>query len=142
MSTTGTQWPAELSRGRHALATGLPRLAIVPGDLQGRVRKEGAMSQANDPNPDEDLTPRFRWRWAEHGIYLAVCSIIGLCVLVLYMWRLPAHRRFRPDLVQLIHVRYLTAADEPADRNEPFRDTRLIRAPGKQVLERPIRRSM
>jgi hypothetical protein len=100
------------------------------------------MSQANDPIPDEDLTLRFRWRWGEHGIYLAVCSIIGLVVLALYMWRLPAHRRFRPELVDLIHVRYLTAADEPANKDEPFRDTRLIRSPRKQVQERTTRHSM
>ena len=128
--------------GRHPLATGLTRPAIVPGHLSGRERKEAAMSKANNPIPDEDLTLRFRWRWGEHGIYLAVCSIIGLFVLALYMWRLPAHRRFRPELVDLIHVRYLTAADEPANKDEPFRDTRLIRPLRKQVQERPIRRSM
>ena len=100
------------------------------------------MSQANDPIPDEDLTLHFRWRWGEHGIYLAVCSIIGLFVLALYMWRLPDHRRFRPELVDLIHVRYLTAADEPANKDEPFRDTRLIRLPRNQVQEQPIRHSM
>ena len=100
------------------------------------------MSQANEPILDEDLTLRFRWRWGEHGIYLAVCSIIGLFVLALYLWRLPAHRRFRPELVDLIHVRYLTSADEPADKDEPFRDTRLIRLPRKQVPERPMRPSM
>ena len=103
------------------------------------------MSQANDPNPDEDLTLRFHWRWGEHGIYLAVCITIGLLVLALYLWRLPAKRRFHPELVDFIQVRYLTAADapvDPADINEPFRDTRLIRPPRKQVHEQAIRRSM
>jgi len=100
------------------------------------------MSQANDPNPDEDLTLHFRWRWGEHGIYLAVCSIIGLFVLALYLWRMPAKRRFHPELVELIQVRYLTAADEMGNQDEPFRDTRLIRPPRKQVHERPIPHSL
>jgi len=84
------------------------------------------MAEPNAPMANEDLTPRFHWRWGEHGIYLAVCSVIGLFVLGLHV--LPAHpkRHFDPSLVELIQVRYLTAADEPPEPERPFRDPRLL----------------
>jgi hypothetical protein len=101
------------------------------------------MSQTCDPILDEDLTPRFRWRWGEHGIYLAVCSAIGLMVLTLtHAFPVPPKRTFNPHTVELIQVRYLTAADEPPEKEEPFRDTRLIRPPRKQVQERVLTRAM
>ena len=100
------------------------------------------MSQTHDPMLDEDLTPRFHWRWAEHGIYLAVCSAIGLFVLALHIVPPPTRPRFDPHLVDLIQVRYLTTADEPAEKDDPLRDPRLIRLPRKQVQGRPIQRAM
>jgi hypothetical protein len=100
------------------------------------------MSQTHGPTLDEDLTPRFHWRWGEHGIYLAVCSVIGLFVLVLYVLPTPPKRELDPRLVELIRVRYLTAADEPPEKEDPLRDPRLIRLPRKQVQERTIRRAM
>jgi hypothetical protein len=100
------------------------------------------MNETNEPLLDEDLTPRFHWRWGEHGIYLCVCSVIGLLVLALYTWRMPPKRPLNPHAVELIHVRYLTAADEPPEKYDPFRDTRLIRPPKKHTHELPIRRAM
>ena len=101
------------------------------------------MSQTYGSNLDEDLTPHFHWRWGEHGIYLAVCSAIGLMVLTLtHIFPAPPKRTFNPHTVELIQVRYLTAADEPPEKEEPFRDTRLIRPPRKQVQEWVIRRAM
>ena len=101
------------------------------------------MSQTNNPFLDEDLTPRFHWRWGEHGIYLAVCSAIGLMVLALTQaFPAPPKKKFNPHMVELIQVRYLTAADEPPEKEEPFRDTRLIRPPRKHVQEQRIRRAM
>ena len=100
------------------------------------------MSQDDLPILDEDLTPHFHWRWGEHGIYLAVCSIIGLLVLALYFMPRPPKRRFNPHLVELIQVRYLSAADEPPEMDDPLRDPRLIRLPRKQVQERDVRRGM
>jgi hypothetical protein len=92
------------------------------------------MAEAQDLLPDEDLTPHFRWRWGEHGIYLGVCSLIGLFVLTLHL--LPAKRRWNPGNFDFIHVRYLAAADElPGDSFEadPFRDPRLIRPPRRHT---------
>jgi len=80
---------------------------------------------------DEDLTLRFHWRWHEHGIYLAVCSIIGLLVLGLHMLPTSSSRRFRPELYDMIHVRYLTTVDDIAEKDDPFHDPRLIRIPIK-----------
>jgi hypothetical protein len=88
------------------------------------------MSQNYDPGADEDLTPHFQWRWGEHGIYLAVCSIIGLFVLGLHALPTPPKRNLYPTVVEVIQVRYLTAA-EPAAADEPFHDPRLIRLPTK-----------
>lgn len=98
------------------------------------------MSQDYGPNLDEDLTPRFRWRWGEHGIYLAVCSVIGLCVLALHLVPTPPKRKFNPHLVELIQVRYLTAADEPPEIDDPLRDPRLFRLPQAQkpMLQRAM----
>lgn len=81
----------------------------------------------SQPNCDEDLTPRFRWRWAEHGIYLAVSSIIGLAVLGL--WHMPrtAPRSFTPATCETIQARYIAAADEPPEPYDPFHDTRVNR---------------
>jgi hypothetical protein len=88
------------------------------------------MAQAGDPIPDEDLRARFRWRWGEHGIYLGVCSFIGLCVLGLHFVPGPPKRAFDPANFDFIHVRYVAVADEPIDdpfKANPFRDPRLIR---------------
>jgi len=75
---------------------------------------------------DEDLTLHFRWRWAEHGIYLAVSSIIGLAVLAL--WHMPrsAPQAFDPATCETIRARYIAAADEPPEPYDPFEDTRVI----------------
>jgi len=100
------------------------------------------MSQAYEPILDEDLTPHFHWRWGEHGIYLAVCGAIALFVLALHVVHPPAKPRFDPHAVELIQVRYLTAADEPPEKDDPLRDPRLIRLPKKQVHERSIQRAM
>ena len=91
------------------------------------------MAHAYEPIPDEDLTPHFHWRWGEHGIYLAVCSVIGLLVLGLHALPRPPKPRLNPAIVEVIQVRYLTAADEPPTKDEPFHDPRLIRLPPKQV---------
>lgn len=100
------------------------------------------MSKAHGSIFDEDLTLHFRWRWGEHGIYLAVCTVIGLFVLALHILPTPAKRGFDPRLVELIQVRYLTAADEPPEKDDPLRDPRLIRLPRKQVQGPTIRRAM
>lgn len=99
------------------------------------------MSQDNGPILDEDLTLRFHWRWGEHGIYLAVCSVIGLFMLALHLVPAPAKRTFNPHLVELIQVRYLTAAEEPPEQDDPLRDPRLIR-PRKHLQERSNGRAM
>jgi hypothetical protein len=78
---------------------------------------------------DEDLTPRFRWRWGEHGIYLGVSSAIGLLVLALHLVPMPAKRRFDPTLVELIQVRYVALADEMPEPDAPLHDPRLVRRP-------------
>jgi hypothetical protein len=100
------------------------------------------MSQAYKPNLDEDLAPHFHWRWGEHGIYLAVCSAIGLLVMALHVVPPPAKPRFDPHMVELIQVRYLTAADEAPEKDDPLRDPRLIRLPRKQVHDHAIKRAM
>jgi len=100
------------------------------------------MSQAHEPILDEDLTLRFHWRWGEHGIYLAVCSVIGLFVLALHILPAPPKRQFNPHLVELIQVRYLTSAEEPPEVDDPLRDPRLIRLPRKQPHDLPLRRAM
>ena len=100
------------------------------------------MPQSHEPLLDEDLTLRFRWRWSEHGIYLAVCSTIGLFVLALHVVPPPTKPRFDPHLVDLIQVRYLTAADEPPEKDDPLRYPRLLRLPHKQMHEQSIRRAM
>jgi hypothetical protein len=122
-------------------ANDLPRPAIVRTRLRGG-NKEAAMSQTHEPILDEDLTPHFHWRWGEHGIYLAVCSVLGLAVLALYTLPIRSKRPFDPHAVELIQVRYLTAADEPPEKNDPFHDPRLIRLPRKHVQERSLRRAM
>ncbi len=76
---------------------------------------------------DQDLTPRFRWRWAEHGIYLGVCGVIGILVLGLHMVPRPAKRPIFPVIVETIRVRYIAAADEPPEVEDPFHDPRVIR---------------
>ncbi len=75
---------------------------------------------------DEDLTLRFRWRWAEHGIYLAVSSVIGLAVLGLWSMPRAAPKTFDPMTCETIRARYIAAADEPPEPYDPFHDTRLI----------------
>ena len=100
------------------------------------------MSESHGPILDDDLTPRFRWRWGEHGIYLAVCSAMGLFVLALHALPTPPKRQFNPQTVELIQVRYLTSADEPPEQDDPLRDPRLIRLPQKPGNERSIRRAM
>jgi hypothetical protein len=95
------------------------------------------MSQDDDLSLDVDLTPRFHWRWNEHGIYLGVCAIITLLVLGLYRLPRPPQRHLGPTVVEIIQVRYVAASDEPAEKDDPFRDTRLIRPykrpPARQV---------
>jgi hypothetical protein len=100
------------------------------------------MSHSHDPLPDEDLTPRFQWRWGEHGIYLGVCGIIGLLVLALHVVPTPPMRRCGPELVEVIQVRYLTAADEPPEKEDPFHDPRLIRPPRQHGPGEQLRRAM
>ena len=91
------------------------------------------MSQNREPQLDEDLTLHFRWRWAEHGIYLAVCSAIGLFVLALHVVPPRDKPRFDPHLCDIIQVRYLSAADEIPEAYDPLRDPRLIRLPRTQA---------
>jgi hypothetical protein len=93
------------------------------------------MSNSHEPALDDDLTPRFHWRWNEHGIYLGVCTIIALLVLGLYLLPRAPKRPIGPTVVEIIQVRYVAAADEPAEKYDPLRDTRLIR-PAKKVAER------
>ncbi len=76
---------------------------------------------------DEDLTPRFRWRWHEHGIYLGVSGIIALFVLGLHLMPRAPQRPAGPHIVEVIQVRYLASADEPPEPYDPLRDTRLLR---------------
>ncbi len=88
------------------------------------------MPEVQGPLPDEDLTPHFRWRWGEHGIYLGVCSFIGLLVLTLHLLPAPAKRGLDPACFDFIQVRYIAAADEAPDdpfRANPLHDPRLIR---------------
>jgi len=90
------------------------------------------MPEAYDGFPGEDLTPHFRWRWREHGIYLGVCSFIGLFVLVLHLLPAPPKRAFDPANFDFIHIHYIAAADQPPEdplERDPFRDPRLIRPP-------------
>jgi hypothetical protein len=82
------------------------------------------MTNFDEPAIDEDLTPRFRWRWNEHGIYLGVCSLLGAFVFTLHLLPAPARRPFTP--LEVIQVRYLTAADEPPEEIDPFHDPRVI----------------
>lgn len=83
---------------------------------------------SSEPACDEDLTLRFRWRWAEHGIYLAVSSLIGLAVLGLWTMPRPAKPLFNPATCETIRARYIAAVDEPAEPFDPFRDTRVLRS--------------
>jgi Ca-activated chloride channel homolog len=65
------------------------------------------MSKGRHFEPDEDCTLHFRWRWGEHGIYLGVCSTVGVCVLLLHI--LPLHekqRRCAADLLDFIRADY------------------------------------
>jgi hypothetical protein len=100
------------------------------------------MSQPNELTRDEDLTPHFHWRWGEHGIYLAVCSIIGLFVLGLHLLPRPPKRPVCLGVFEFIQVHDLTAADVPPEPDGPFRDTRLIRPRRNQTPERLIRHTM
>ena len=99
------------------------------------------MSENNERFLDIDLTPRFHWRWNEHGIYLGVCAIISLLVLGLYLLPRAPKRRIGPSVVELIQVRYVATADESVEKDDPFRDTRLIR-PYKKAPERQVHRTM
>lgn len=83
------------------------------------------MTNYDEPAIDEDLTPRFRWRWNEHGIYLGVCGLIGAFVLTLHLLPAPVRQTFTP--LEVIKVHYLTAADEPPEEIDPFHDPRVIR---------------
>ncbi len=87
------------------------------------------MTQANQPKLDEDLTPRFRWRWSEHGIYLGVCGFLGLFVAALHVLPLSSKRPLNPADFDFIQVRYMSAADQPPAKAEPFRDPRLFVLP-------------
>jgi hypothetical protein len=100
------------------------------------------MSQANGPIPDEDLTPHFRWRWGEHGIYLAVSSFIGLFVLALHVLPLSSRRMINPGDFDFVQARYMSATDEPPAKEEPFRDPRLLRRSGNRVPVQPIRHAL
>jgi hypothetical protein len=100
------------------------------------------MSSPNPGFPDEDLTPHFHWRWREHGIYLGVCSIIGLLVLALHLVPRPAKRGLDPRLVQMIQVRYVAAADEPPEPYDPFHDPRLIRLPKRAAQQTGVGHTM
>lgn len=94
-----------------------------------------------DPNftpDDQDLTPRFRWRWNEHGIYLAVCGAIALFVAVLELVHMTGQRRFDLSAVDLIPVRYIATASEPLSPQGPFRDPRLLPPIGRSQ-PRPVR---
>lgn len=84
------------------------------------------MTHPTSTPADEDLTPHFRWRWSEHGIYLAVCGAIALFVAVLEIVHLTGKRRFDPTAVDLIHVRYVATADQAIAAEGPFRDPRLL----------------
>ena len=100
------------------------------------------MNQDLSSNLDEDLTPRFHWRWSEHGIYLGVCSIIGLVVFGLHMVPRPAKRPIFPLILETIPVRYIAAADEPPEKEDPFHDPRVIRPFVKPTAQPNGRRPM
>ena len=95
------------------------------------------MNQAKQPSLDEDLKPRFRWRWGEHGIYLGVCSVIGLLVLALHVLPLSNRRAFRPEDFAFVAVRYMSAATATPPQDEPFHDPRLVRPLAHQASDRP-----
>jgi hypothetical protein len=82
---------------------------------------------------DQDLTPHFHWRWGEHGIYLGVCSVIGLFVLGLHVLPAPPKPHLDLSLVQVIPVRYIAAADEAPEPQDPFHDPRLVRLPSRRM---------
>lgn len=84
------------------------------------------MTQPTSNPADEDLTPHFRWRWNEHGIYLAVCGAIALFVAVLQIVHMTGKRRFDPAAVDLIQVHYLATANEVLEPEGPFHDPRLL----------------
>jgi hypothetical protein len=96
------------------------------------------MTHLDEPAMDEDLTPRFRWRWHEHGVYLGVCTVIGTFVLMLHMLPEPPRRPIAPLVWDLIHVRYLSSVDEPPMREDPFHDPRVIQ-PRRKAVQRPPR---
>jgi hypothetical protein len=87
---------------------------------------------------DQDLTPRFRWRWNEHGIYLAVCGAIALFVAVLEIVHMTGQRRFDLSAVDLIPVRYIASASEPLSPQGSFRDPRLL-SPARPSQPQPAR---
>ncbi len=95
------------------------------------------MIEPNQPVFDEDLSPRFRWRWSEHGIYLVVCTVIALLVFGLFMLPRTPKKSAGPMIIEVIHVRY--AFDEPAEKDDPFHDPRIIRPYRKAS---PPRRAM
>jgi hypothetical protein len=78
------------------------------------------------PLSDEDLTLRFRWRWSEHGIYLGVCGLLVLLVSALYLYPTAPEKRFNPGLFSFIQTHYVAPADEPPEKEDPFRDPRVM----------------
>jgi hypothetical protein len=86
------------------------------------------MAMAHLPLSDEDLTLRFRWHWSEHGIYVGVCGLIGLLVSALYVYPTSSQKRFDPTFFSFIQTRYVAPADEPPEKEDPFRDPRVIHA--------------
>jgi hypothetical protein len=91
---------------------------------------------------DEDLEPHFHWRWNEHGIYLAVCTLIGAFVLMLQLLPTSNRERFDPSMFEMVRVHYLTSATEPAETDDPFHDPRPIRPPRGSVQWRLFRPAM
>lgn len=86
---------------------------------------------------DYDLAPRFHWRWQEHGIYLGVCTIIGLFVIVISAMPRQTKRPIVPVVVETIHVRYIAASDEPPEKEDPFHDPRVPRRFFKATARTP-----
>jgi Ca-activated chloride channel family protein len=76
------------------------------------------MSKGSSCIPDEDLTRHFQWRWNEHGIYLGVCSTLGLFVFMLYVLPFPQAKNSLAEFEFLRAKFQNTSSVGPASRDE------------------------
>jgi hypothetical protein len=70
-----------------------------------------------------DLQPHFTWRWREHGIYLAVCSVFVAMGTTLALLPPGSHRTIAPEIVELIRTRYqpyAAVAELPQQRKDLY----------------------